>query len=124
MTVLDRRVRVQFGHAVRARRLALKLTQEALAWAVDLDRPAISMIERGIRFPELAFQRFGPALDWTRDELIAATGLAEWELIEANVALALPEPDPDVLVPCCAGPFLLRSQVHPGWYHPVTDEAR
>ncbi len=40
---------VQFGRAVRARRLDLKLSQEALADAAEIDRSHMGKIERGER---------------------------------------------------------------------------
>ena len=41
------------GQAIRARRLALGLSQEQLAMQCGFDRTYISMLERGIRNPSL-----------------------------------------------------------------------
>ena len=45
----DRRFLQDFGHRVRERRLALKLTQSALADLCDLHRTFIGSVERGER---------------------------------------------------------------------------
>jgi transcriptional regulator with XRE-family HTH domain len=42
-----------FGDVLRKRRLAAKLTQEELAFEVDLDRTFLSLMERGQRRPSL-----------------------------------------------------------------------
>lgn len=46
-------LRVQFGRAVRERRLAIGLTQEQLAHKCRLNRSYITDIERGARNPAL-----------------------------------------------------------------------
>jgi transcriptional regulator with XRE-family HTH domain len=42
-----------FGAVLRRHRYALKLTQEELAFEVDLDRTFLSLMERGLRRPSL-----------------------------------------------------------------------
>jgi len=42
---------VAFGQAVRARREALGLSQEALGFEAELDRTYVSGVERGVRNP-------------------------------------------------------------------------
>ncbi len=46
-------IREQFGKNLKRRRLAAGLTQEELAHLAKLDRSAISLLERGKRFPRL-----------------------------------------------------------------------
>lgn len=41
------------GHDIRARRIALRATQDDLAWAVGLERSYISKIELGLHAPSL-----------------------------------------------------------------------
>ena len=43
-----------FGRVLRERRLALGLSQEALALEAGVDRTFVSQLERGIRQPTLA----------------------------------------------------------------------
>ena len=42
-----------FGRVLREQRLAVDLSQEALALAADVDRTFVSQMERGIRQPTL-----------------------------------------------------------------------
>ncbi len=42
-----------FGRVLRDQRLAMDLSQEALALAADVDRTFVSQMERGIRQPTL-----------------------------------------------------------------------
>jgi transcriptional regulator with XRE-family HTH domain len=46
-------IREQFGRNLKRGRLAAGLTQEELAHLAKLDRSAISLLERGKRFPRL-----------------------------------------------------------------------
>lgn len=43
----------RFGTVLRARRLALALSQEELAFRAEIDRTFVSMLERGLRMPSL-----------------------------------------------------------------------
>jgi len=49
----SREMQVRFGEAVRARRIALGLSQETLATRCGLHRTYISEIERGTKSPSL-----------------------------------------------------------------------
>jgi transcriptional regulator with XRE-family HTH domain len=61
-----------FARAVRARRLALGLSQEDLAHKAGLDRTYISGIERGVRNPTLkTADRIAHALGSSLRELLA-----------------------------------------------------
>jgi transcriptional regulator with XRE-family HTH domain len=74
----DLQPHVAFGRAVRARREALGLSQEALAERCDLDRTYISGVERGRRNPTVqAVFRIGLGLNTPPSELMRA---AEAEL--------------------------------------------
>lgn len=49
----DNRIEKCFGAILRARRLALGLSQEELAFRAQIDRTFVSMLERGLRMPSL-----------------------------------------------------------------------
>jgi transcriptional regulator with XRE-family HTH domain len=58
---------------IKARRLELKLTQEALADLVDLDRPFITLIEAGKKQPTVSvLWRLAGGLQLTVSELTAS----------------------------------------------------
>ncbi|NCT81631.1 MAG: helix-turn-helix transcriptional regulator [Comamonadaceae bacterium] len=66
---------VAFGKAVRARRLAIGVSQEALADAAEIDRSYMSSIERGLQNIGLVLAaRIAVALDMSLKELV---GLAK-----------------------------------------------
>ncbi|HEX8298246.1 MAG TPA: helix-turn-helix transcriptional regulator, partial [Rubricoccaceae bacterium] len=63
---------VAFGQAVRARREALGISQEALAERCDLDRTYVSGVERGRRNPTVqAVYRIAQGLDVAAAVLVA-----------------------------------------------------
>jgi ribosome-binding protein aMBF1 (putative translation factor) len=67
---LDKLV-ADLGHAIRERRLAKKLSQEALAEEADFDRTYISLLERGERNPSFTnLCRIAKALGTTPSELL------------------------------------------------------
>nr|WP_206026772.1 helix-turn-helix transcriptional regulator [Rubrivivax benzoatilyticus] len=67
---------VAFGAAVRERRLALGLSQEALAHAAGIDRSYMSSVERGGQNVGLVLAaQIARALDIKLAELAAASGL-------------------------------------------------
>lgn len=51
---MDNSLAHQFGKVLRKRRLACGLSQQELAFASDLDRTYISLLERGLRQPSLS----------------------------------------------------------------------
>ena len=58
---------------IKARRLELKLTQEALAGLVDLDRPFITLMESGKKQPTVSvLWRLATGLEMTVAELAAS----------------------------------------------------
>lgn len=58
---------------IKARRLELKLTQEALAGLVDLDRPFITLMESGKKQPTVSvLWRLAGGLQMTVPELTAS----------------------------------------------------
>ena len=64
--------RLQFGEAVRDRRLAAGLSQEALAERCGFDRKSISRVETGAFSPSLdRVFRLADALEVSVDELVA-----------------------------------------------------
>jgi transcriptional regulator with XRE-family HTH domain len=70
-----------FSAVLKARRLALGLTQEDLAGLVDLDRPYITMLEAGRKQPTLSvLWRIAAGLDLSAGDLAAR--------IDEQVALA------------------------------------
>lgn len=71
---LDAPILRRFGQNVRARRLAAGLSQEHLAYLAELDRAAISVIERGQRAATLR----------TFHKLCSALGCKPAELLEGN----------------------------------------
>jgi transcriptional regulator with XRE-family HTH domain len=61
----------RLGHAVRARRLAKGLSQEAFAELAEFDRTYISLIERGERNPSFTnLCRLARALETPPSELL------------------------------------------------------
>lgn len=67
---------VRLGQAIRARRKALGLTQEALADAAGVDRAHMGKIERGERNVTLLnISRIAGALQLRPSEMLAASGL-------------------------------------------------
>ena len=50
---MDQRLAAKFGKTLRKHRESTGLSQEALAFACDLDRTYISLLERGLRQPSL-----------------------------------------------------------------------
>ena len=66
----------ELGKAIRLRRQELKLSQEALADAVELGRTHMGEVERGSRNVSfLAVVRIAAALKVEPSELLAAAGL-------------------------------------------------
>ena len=66
----------QLGTAVRVRRKAFGLSQEALADAAGIDRSHMGKIERGERnVTMLNVFKIALALEWKPSELLAAAGL-------------------------------------------------
>ena len=64
------------GRAVRARRKALGISQEALAQAADVDRSHMGKIERGERNVTLLnILKIASALDCRASDILAAAGL-------------------------------------------------
>lgn len=47
-------LKTKIGHRIKARRVALRLSQEELAFAVDLSTTYLSQIEQGKRNPSLS----------------------------------------------------------------------
>jgi transcriptional regulator with XRE-family HTH domain len=67
---------VKFGVAVRARRKALEISQEALAELAEIDRSHMGKIERGERnVTFLNISRIAKALECRLSELIASADL-------------------------------------------------
>jgi len=67
---------VQFGAAVRARRVALKLSQEALADFAEIDRSHMGKIERGERnVTFLNIVRIAKAIQCKPSDLLVDAGL-------------------------------------------------
>jgi|688.fasta_scaffold69269_2 transcriptional regulator with XRE-family HTH domain len=67
---LDKLV-TDLGRAIRDRRLAKKLSQEALAEVADFDRTYISLLERGERNPSFTnLCRIAAALETAPSELL------------------------------------------------------
>jgi transcriptional regulator with XRE-family HTH domain len=71
----DVQVKQRFGAQVRARRRALKLSQEALGDRADLHRTYVSQLERGLRNVALCnIVRLAQALETTPSELLEGLG--------------------------------------------------
>jgi transcriptional regulator with XRE-family HTH domain len=67
-------LRVAFGRALSSARTRLPLSQDALAEASNMDRTAISLLERGLRTPSLeTVFALAPALNLSPAELVEAT---------------------------------------------------
>ena len=67
---------VKFGDAVRARRKALEISQEALAGLAEIDRSHMGKIERGERnITFLNISRIANALQCKPSELLMDAGL-------------------------------------------------
>jgi transcriptional regulator with XRE-family HTH domain len=63
-----------FGRVLREQRLAMDLSQEALALAADVDRTFVSQMERGIRQPTLTtLVKLAGALNVSASTLISRT---------------------------------------------------
>lgn len=63
-----------FGRVLRDQRLAMDLSQEALALSADVDRTFVSQIERGIRQPTLTtLFKLAGALNVSASTLITRT---------------------------------------------------
>lgn len=72
----DGRLLARLGDAIRTRRLALGLSQEALADAAGVDRSHMGKIERGERnVTALNLIRVAAALKLAPSEILAAAGL-------------------------------------------------
>ncbi|ABK12298.1 MULTISPECIES: helix-turn-helix domain-containing protein [Burkholderia] len=66
----------QIGRSIRARRLALNISQESLAHLANIDRSHMGKIERGERNVTLLnLLRISRALAWQPSELLASAGL-------------------------------------------------
>ncbi|HEM7895994.1 MULTISPECIES: helix-turn-helix domain-containing protein [Burkholderia] len=66
----------QIGRSIRARRLALNISQESLAHLANIDRSHMGKIERGERNVTLLnLLRISRALAWRPSELLASAGL-------------------------------------------------
>jgi transcriptional regulator with XRE-family HTH domain len=67
---------LKLGQAIRAQRLTLGLSQEALADAAGIDRAHMGKIERGERNVTLLnISRIAKAIDRKPSEVLAAAGL-------------------------------------------------
>ena len=63
-----------FGQALRARREALELSQEELAFRSEVHRTYISELERGIKNPSMTtLQKLSVALGTTKTALVRET---------------------------------------------------
>ncbi len=72
----DERLLARIGDAIRTRRLAIGLSQEALADAAGVDRSHMGKIERGERnVTALNLIRVAAALKLPPSEILAAAGL-------------------------------------------------
>ena len=61
-----------FASAIKARRLELGMTQEALAAEIELDRPFITLMESGVKQPSLSvLWRLAVGLQFSASELAA-----------------------------------------------------
>jgi transcriptional regulator with XRE-family HTH domain len=67
---------LKLGQAIRARREALKITQEALADAAGIERAHVGKIERGTRnVTALNLLRIATALNCKLSDMLADAGL-------------------------------------------------
>lgn len=67
---------VRLGDAIRARRLALQMSQEALADAAQINRTHMGEVERGRRNVSfLAIVRIARAVELTPSQIMEAAGL-------------------------------------------------
>ncbi len=72
MAVRDERLMRRFGQALRRRRVAAGLSQEALAEAASLSNAYVSQLERGLKSPSLtAIAALARALKTTAAELVS-----------------------------------------------------
>jgi transcriptional regulator with XRE-family HTH domain len=63
-----------FGQALRARREALELSQDELAFRSEVHRTYISELERGLKNPSITtLQKLALALKTTKTELVRET---------------------------------------------------
>lgn len=70
----DPRSAVAFGDTVRNARTELGLSQDAVAWASEIERSHLSRIERGLSQPTLfAIMKLAGALDTTAANLVELT---------------------------------------------------
>lgn len=69
------------GGRLRQRRLALGLSQQAVAQRAGMERHTVSMLERRTRFPRFGtLQRVARVLGWTGDallDMVVETGVIE-----------------------------------------------
>ena len=66
-------IQLRFGKALRRRREAAKLSQEALAAKADLHRNYVGLLERGQMAPSLtAIEKLAAALGTTMASLVSA----------------------------------------------------
>lgn len=78
------------GRRIRDRRVAMDLSQEALAERADLSPPYVSHVERGVKGPSLsALIRLAVALDVTLDYLLAGSQPADQTAYMADVQALL-----------------------------------
>jgi transcriptional regulator with XRE-family HTH domain len=88
---IDEQVRA-FGESMRAARLSAGLSQVALSQATQLDRAAISFLERAERAPDLStLVRVARALDTEPAELLIGIGLAGPRVLEQSTAMESPK---------------------------------
>lgn len=78
------------GHRIRDHRVAMGMSQEALAERADLSPPYVSHVERGVKGPSLsALIRLAAALDVTLDYLLAGSQPADQTAYMADVQALL-----------------------------------
>ena len=72
LTVANQRLPKRFGRAIRKRREATDISQEALADRAGLHRTYISLLERGLRNPSLTvIAKLAKALGTTMTSLVS-----------------------------------------------------
>jgi CheY-like chemotaxis protein/DNA-binding XRE family transcriptional regulator len=92
-------VKKEFGAAVRAHRLRLGISQEALAERAELHRTYVTDVERGARNLSLeSISRLARALDVSIDLLFSAFPAAHGSVLPNNKSMADPEAIDVVLV--------------------------